>query len=53
MIYDGGAIKGAREMEKADLNVNEKQTETDIYKLRGQINAYYFNLFFLQGKKSY
>ena len=35
-IYDGGAIKGARELEKADLKVNEKQTETDLYKLRGR-----------------
>jgi outer membrane protein TolC len=44
VIYDGGAIKSARELEKADLNVNMKQTETDLYKLRGQINGYYFNL---------
>ena len=34
VIYDGGAIKGARALEKADLNINEKQTETDLYKLR-------------------
>ncbi len=39
IIYDGGAIKGARALEKADLNINEKQTETDLYKLRGQING--------------
>jgi outer membrane protein TolC len=47
VIYDGGAIKGARELEKADLSVNQKQTETDLYKLRGQINTYYFNLLLL------
>ena len=47
VIYDGGAIKGARALEKADLSVNEKQTETDLYKLRGQINGYYFNLLLL------
>lgn len=51
VIYDGGAIKGERELEKADLNVNEKQTETDIYKLRGQINSYYFNILLLSRQK--
>src|SRR5664279_2222739 len=51
VIYDGGAIKGAREIEKADLNVNEKQTETDLYKLRGQINTFYFNLLLLARQK--
>jgi outer membrane protein TolC len=51
VIYDGGAIKGARELEKADLNINEKQTETDLYKLRAQINGYYFNLLLLARKE--
>lgn len=36
VIYDGGAIKGARELEKADLSVNQKQTETDLYKIRNR-----------------
>ena len=43
VIYDGGAIKSARAIEKTDLNINNKQTETDLYKLRGQINSYYFS----------
>ena len=51
VIYDGGAIKGARELEKADLNVNQKQTETDLYKLREQINSFYFNLLLLSRQK--
>lgn len=51
VIYDGGAIKGARALEKADLSVNEKQTETDLYKLRGQINSYYFNVLLLDRQK--
>jgi outer membrane protein TolC len=51
VIFDGGAIKGARELEQADLKVNEKQTETDLYKLRGQINGYYFNVLLLDRKK--
>ena len=48
VIYDGGAIKSARAIEKADLSINQKQTETDLYKLRGQINSYYFNLLLLE-----
>jgi outer membrane protein TolC len=51
VIYDGGAIKGARALEKADLSINEKQTETDLYKLRQQINNYYFNLLLLARQK--
>jgi len=33
------------------LNINQKQTETDLYKLRGQINGYYFNLLLLDRQK--
>lgn len=44
VIYDGGAIKVARELEKADLKVNEKQSETDIYKIRSQVNGIYFSI---------
>ena len=48
VIYDGGAIKSARAIEKTDLSINDKQTETDLYKLSGQINTYYFNLLLLE-----
>lgn len=51
VIYDGGAIKGARALEKVDRMINEKQTETDLYMIRGQINSYYFNLLLLDRHK--
>ena len=51
VIYDGGAIKGARALEKADLSINKIQTETDLYKLRGQINSYYFSLMLIDRQK--
>jgi outer membrane protein TolC len=51
VIYDGGAIKNAKNLEKASLTVNQKQTETDLYKLRGQINTTYFNLLLLDKQK--
>jgi outer membrane protein TolC len=51
VIYDGGTIKSARALEQADLKLNEKQTETDLYKLRAQINTYYFNIMLLNRQK--
>ncbi len=50
-IYDGGAIRSSRALEKADLFINEKQTDADLYKLRGQINSYYFNIMLLNRQK--
>ena len=51
VIYDGGVIKSGRALEKAEFNINQKQTETDLYKLRGQINTYYFNVMMLNRQK--
>ena len=52
LIYDGGAIKSARAIEKADLSINEKQAETDLYKLRNQVTGYYFSLLLLNRQKA-
>jgi len=51
LIYDGGAIKSTRAFEKTDLNINEKQAETDLYKLRSQVTGYYFSLLLLDRQK--
>lgn len=51
VIYDGGVIKNSRAIEKAELGINEKQTETDLYKIRGQVNGYFFNLLLLKKQK--
>jgi outer membrane protein TolC len=51
VIYDGGAIKSEREIEKAGMNVSEKETETDLYKLRSLVNGYYFNLLLIDRQK--
>lgn len=53
VIYDGGTTKNLRAMEKADLDINEKQNEADMYKLRGQINNYYFNILLLDRQKEH
>lgn len=51
LIYDGGTIKSAMAMEAAELNVTRKQTETDLYKLKSQVNTYYFRLLLLEKQK--
>jgi outer membrane protein TolC len=51
VIYDGGAIKSGRAIEKIDKSINQKQTETDMYKLREQINTYFFNVMLLDRQK--
>jgi outer membrane protein TolC len=51
VIYDGGAIKGARVAEQANLKVNQQQTEVDLYKIRDQVNSCYFTLLLLMRQK--
>ncbi len=51
MIYDGGAVKGARALEKATLDISMKQTEADLYALRSQINSSYFHLLLLDRQR--
>ncbi|MFN8241803.1 MAG: TolC family protein [Bacteroidales bacterium] len=51
VIYDGGTIKLARQAEKAELNANTQQTEIDLYKVRSQVNTYFFSLLLLDKQK--
>ena len=51
VFYDGGTIKNARSMEKAELGVNENQAESDLYRIRAQINTYYFSILLLDSQK--
>jgi outer membrane protein TolC len=51
VIYDGGATKSARELEQTTLALNQKQTESDMYKLRNQVNGFYFNLLLLDRQR--
>jgi len=51
MIYDGGVVKKTRAVEQADLKVNQQLTETDLYKLRSQINSCYFSILLIDRQK--
>ena len=47
VIYDGGAIKGNRELEKASMLVSEQEVEIVLYKIREQVNNTFFGLIML------
>jgi outer membrane protein TolC len=44
LIWDGGVTRSAREVEQTALDLNLQQNEADIYKLREQVNNYYFSV---------
>jgi outer membrane protein TolC len=43
VIWDGGVTRSAREVEQVISELNMKQNEADIYRLREQVNNYYFS----------
>ena len=51
MIYDGGTVRKARSVEEADMKVNQQQAESDLYKLRAQVNSCYFSLLLIDRQK--
>ena len=51
VLFDGGTIKKSREIEKIDQSINRKQTETDMYRLRDQVNIYFFTILLLERQK--
>ena len=44
LIWDGGVTHSARQAEQIALELNLQQNEADIYKLRDQVNNYYFSI---------
>ena len=42
-IYDGGYIKNAKKMQKAQMAANIKSMEVDLFEIKGMINTLYFN----------
>jgi outer membrane protein TolC len=51
VIYDGGLVQKSKAAAQADLKVNQQQTETDLYKIRNQINTIYFSILLLDHQK--
>lgn len=50
-LYDGGTVKSARALGEVELRLNEKQTDTELYKLKNQVNTAYFSLMLLRRHK--
>jgi outer membrane protein TolC len=44
VIWDGGVTRSARAVEKVVNELNLKQNEADVYRLREQVNNYYFSV---------
>ena len=51
VIYDGGAIKGNRQLEDAGLEISMKEVDVELYKVREQVNKYYFTFILLNGRE--
>jgi len=44
VFWDGGVTRSARAVEQVVSELNMKQNEADIYRLREQVNNYYFSI---------
>ncbi|HZM13582.1 MAG TPA: TolC family protein, partial [Bacteroidales bacterium] len=50
VIWDGGVTRSARAVEQVVNELNMKQNEADVYRLREQVNNYYFSLLLVSGQ---
>lgn len=50
LIYNGGLINASLAEKSASLKTQQKQVEVNLYKLKQQINQFYFSILLLQEK---
>ncbi len=50
VIWDGGVTRSAREVEKVISELNMQQSEADLYKLREQVNNYFFSMLLVRSQ---
>ena len=50
VIWDGGVTRSAREVEKVISELNMQQSEADLYKLREQVNNYFFSILLVRSQ---
>ncbi len=48
VIYDGGVTKNNRKLEDTSLELSKEEIEVELYKLREQVNNYYFGFILLK-----
>ena len=51
VIWDGGVVRSARAVERVVNELNMQQNEADVYRLREQVNNYYFSAMLLASQK--
>jgi len=50
VIWDGGVTRSAREVEKVVSDLNMQQSEADLYRLREQVNNYFFSILLVRSQ---
>ena len=50
-LYNGGLTKKQMQAESQQLKADQQQIEVQLYQLKGQVNAYYFNTLLLQANE--
>ncbi len=50
VIWDGGVTRSAREAEKIVSELNMQQSEADLYRLREQVNNYFFSILLVRSQ---
>lgn len=50
-LYNGGLTKKQMQAEAQQLKVDQQQIEVQLYQLKGQVNAFYFNTLLLQANE--
>jgi outer membrane protein TolC len=50
VIWDGGVTRSAREVERVISELNMQQNEADLYKLREQVNNYFFSMLLVRSQ---
>lgn len=50
VIWDGGVTRSAREVERIISELNMQQSEADLYKLREQVNNYFFSVLLIRSQ---
>lgn len=51
LIYDGGLINASMAEKAASLKTQQKQVEVNLYRLKEQVNQFYFSILLLQEKR--
>jgi len=50
LVYDGGAIKQQKQLQKTNEAISQQQLETDLYQLKERINQLFFGILLLDAQ---